>query len=364
VRIALVILCAAVSLIAQAGDKRQQASQLFEQGKRLEALPLLEELVQANPRDSTLLVALAACLVEHAGTLSDQEGGGEERLRARDLLDRAWNLGNHSTLAMNLSQLMKQLPASGGVQFSDNPAVDQAMRAGEASFSRRDFEDARRHYQQALELDPRNYPAALFIGNSFDRQNDVAPAAQWYERAIQLDPNVETAYRYYADMLAKNGDVARARTMLIGAAIAEPYNRIVWRELHAWAALNHTRIAEVLIRVHPAESASIWQPYWETKARWKSAIDYRHSLREEAQALAAVAENLRKLPSIPSDPSAALLLSLHEAGLIEPYVLFSLGDTGIARDYDAFRAANRRKLEQYLDQFVVPGNATLPGRVP
>jgi len=40
--------------------------------------------------------------------------------------------------------------------------------------------------------------------------------------------------------------------------------------------------------------------------------------------------------------------------LIPPYVLFSLGDSGIARDYDHFRENNREKLEQYLDQFVVP----------
>jgi membrane protein required for beta-lactamase induction len=47
-------------------------------------------------------------------------------------------------------------------------------------------------------------------------------------------------------------------------------------------------------------------------------------------------------------------LKLDRAGLIEPYVLFSLGDTGIARDYAAYRAANRQKLEEYMDKFVVP----------
>jgi tetratricopeptide (TPR) repeat protein len=385
VKTAFIGLCVALSLVAQASDdlsnqaRRQKASQLFAQGKRLEALPLLEDLVKSNPRDSVLLVALAACLVEHAATMADQEGGGKERLRARELLDTAWNLGDHSTLAMNLSQLLKQLPETGGVKYSDNPSVDQVMRTGEASFSRRDFEDARKYYAKALELEPGNYSAALFIGNTYDRQNDSAKAAQWYERAIQLDPNVETAYRYYADMLAKTGEMAKARKMLIGAAVAEPYNRIVWRELRAWAALNHAHIAEVLVGVPPAENqsaapsdrAAIWRPYWEARARWQPGSqfkrsvpgekEYRHSLREEAQALTAAAENLEKLKSdakvvswIRSDQSLGLLLQLHEAGLIEPYVLFSLGDAGIAQDYDAFRVTNRRKLEQYLEQFVVP----------
>src|SRR5215469_10543109 len=98
-----------------------------------------------------MLVALAASLVEHAATLSDQENPGEERLRARSLLDRAWKLGDTSALAMNLSQLLKQLPATGAVKFSDNPQVDQVMRDGEAAFSRRQYEEARRDYARALE---------------------------------------------------------------------------------------------------------------------------------------------------------------------------------------------------------------------
>ncbi len=352
---------------------RQRASELFEQGKRLEALPLLEEVVKADPKDSAMLVALAACLVEHATTLPDQEGGGKERLRARELLDRAWELGNHSTLAMNLSQLLKQLPESGAVHFSNNPQVDQAMRAGEAAFSRRDFVEALRNYSRALELDPGNYSAALFIGNSYDRQNEFAKGAEWYERAIQLDPDVETAYRYYADMLAKRGNMARARIMLIHAAVAEPYNRIVWRELHAWAALNHTRITEVFVGV-PADyddTSAIWRAYREVRANWQKEgaftkwfpeeREYRHSLQEEAEALTTVAKNLEKLSSnqnfaerIRSDQSSGLLLRLYQAQLIEAYVLFSLGDPGIARDYDSFRAKNRNRLVEYLDRFVVP----------
>jgi hypothetical protein len=49
-----------------------------------------------------------------------------------------------------------------------------------------------------------------------------------------------------------------------------------------------------------------------------------------------------------------LLLELHDVGLIDPYVLFSLGDDGIARDYKPYRTANRTKLEEYMDKFVMP----------
>jgi hypothetical protein len=168
--------------------------------------------------------------------------------------------------------------------------------------------------------------------------------------------------------------------MLIHAAVAEPYNRIVWRELQAWAAINHTRISEVVVGVPAAheeqrpelpDTSAIWQPYWEVKAQWQEGSEfknrfaeekeYRHSLPEESEALGAAAKNLEKLNSdknfaelIRSDQSLSLLLKLYQAASIEPYVLFSLGDTGIARDYEGFRAKNRGQLEEYMDKFVVP----------
>jgi hypothetical protein len=57
---------------------------------------------------------------------------------------------------------------------------------------------------------------------------------------------------------------------------------------------------------------------------------------------------------VTANPAAGLLLKLNEAGLIDPYVLLSLGDDGIAKDYIAYRAKDRVKLEDYLDRFVVP----------
>src|SRR6267143_3586423 len=97
-----------------------------------------------------------------------------------------------------------------------------------------------------------NHTVGLIINlrcGTADKQNQFAQGAEWYERAIRLDLNVETAYRYYADMLAKQGDMGKARAMLIHAAVAEPYNRTVWRELHAWATLNNTSINKVYIGV-------------------------------------------------------------------------------------------------------------------
>src|SRR5215471_9894337 len=365
-------------------EKRQQAVTLFSQGKRLQALPLLEDLAQKDPQDAELLVALGASLVDHAATLTDQDAAAKERFRARDLVQKAWQLGDTRPLAENLRQLLQDLPANGAVRFSDNPAVERVMDAGEAAFARRDFDEALTIYAKALELEPTNYSATLFTANTYDRKNDFARASQWYERTMVLDPDIETAFRYYADMLAKRGDMAKARSMLIHAAVAEPYNKIVWREIRAWALINNTAFELVYLPIprvakddgsiqasgQPTQLLSAWQAYHAVIANWRKGGKferqfpqeaYRHSLPEESEALTAAAVVLQTLRQdekaaklVTGNTVPGLLLKLHEAGLIDPYVLFSLGDDGIARDYKAYRAVNRAKLEEYMDKFVVP----------
>src|SRR6516225_9129546 len=226
------------------------------------------------------------------------------------------------------------------------------MRAGEAAFSRRDFAEALKDYEKALELEPSNYAAVLFIGNTYHKQNQFAQGAEWYERAIRLDPNVETAYRYYADMLAKEGDMAKARKMLILAAVAEPYNKMVWRELHAWATLNNTHINQIYVGVpaprnlstadqQPPDVSTVWQAYREVRAKWQAGgqfkkrfpdeKEYRHSLPEESEALTATAEALEKMKAdkkipelVATNQPSSLLLKLRQAGMIEPYGRFRL----------------------------------------
>lgn len=372
--------------------KRRQAIELFAQGKRLEALPLLEDLVEKNPKDDELLVALAASLVRHAATLPDQQAAAKERLRARNVVEEALDLGNSSPLAQNLRQLLGALPSDGAIQFSENPSAQQAMLRGEAAFSRRDFAEAIKNYAKALELEPKNYAATLFTGNTYDKQNDYVKAADWYEHAIQLDPNVETAYRYYGEMLVKGREMSKARSMFIHAAVAEPYNRIVWRDLIAWARINRTELnfqyagllsdpkpprkdkalSDVkLFPQRPKDPSDAWQAYHSVRLEWKDGgkfkqyfpeeAVYRHSLREEVDALTAEVHVLERLEgdvetaeTVTENPSLLLLLQLHQADVLEPYVLFRLADADVGKDYPIYRSRNRAKLEEYLDKFVVP----------
>ncbi|HWX55971.1 MAG TPA: tetratricopeptide repeat protein [Verrucomicrobiae bacterium] len=366
--------------------QRRQAMQLLDADKHLEALPMFEDLAKRSPQDREVLVGLAVCLVGESATLTDEDTATKERLRARELLLKAKELGDTSTLMENMLQT---IPVDGVIKYSSTPA-DQAMRAGEAAFSRRDFAEAIKNYSKVLELDPKNYSAVLYIGDTYFAQDNFAKASEWYERAIAVDPNVATAYRYYSDMLIKHGEMEKARTRAIQSVVAEPYNPITWRSLRYWAQANKVQLIRVQIDVPnnvsqkddknitinvdpnaPEETSAVWLSYGLFKAGWRgdkfkkefpNEKQYRHSLAEEAGALAFAAtvwtesdaSKNQKPSSGPKDPSLVTLLKLNHAKMIEPYVLLIAADDGIAQDYAGYRETNRAKLEDFLDQFVVP----------
>jgi len=272
--------------------------------------------------------------------------------------------------------------------------VNTAMKAGEAAFAKKDFDEAIKNYSHALELDPKSYFAALFVGDSYFAAKKFPQAGEWYDRAARIDPNRETAYRYHADMLTKQGDFSAARTLSIEAIIAEPYNAIPWRGLVAWANASHVKLQRVHIetgssatpngeknititinRDQPAEIAAVWLGYSGTRALWHQerfkkqfpqAAQYRHTLAEESDALttaAKVAEETAEKSAnstIAKDANIQLLLRLYHAQMIEPYVLLNGADQEIILDYAGYRAENRAKLVQYLNEFVVPETATTP----
>jgi hypothetical protein len=119
--------------------------------------------------------------------------------------------------------------------------------------------------------------------------------------------------------------------------------------------------------VETKDGSAVWIAYEFSKLVWKrekfhkefpSEKAYRHTLREESSALSLVAETvdsqIKKGELTAPNPQLVTLAKLHTAGLLDAFVLLARADEGIAQDYGAYRAQNREKLRQYLDQYVAP----------
>jgi tetratricopeptide (TPR) repeat protein len=294
--------------------------------------------------------------------------------------------------------ILDALSAPDGTQLplSNIQAAEAAIREGEAAFVRGDLDKALAAYKRALDSDPRLYPAALFAGdvefkkasNSTDpqfRNEHFDAAGIWFAKAIGIDQDQETAYRYWGDALDAQGKGDQARDKFVDAVVAEPYGRRSYVGLTQWGerhkvTLGHPRIdppnststqgdkttLTIDPRTNNTDGSSNWLIYDITRIAWskgeffKNYPDekvYRHSLKEEATALRLVAEaaarDVKSGKVKTLDVSLDNLVKLNEDGMLEPYILFAHPDQGIARDYAAYRKANREKLRSYWLEVVI-----------
>ena len=379
---------AAAQTLSNVAAERERGFQLLQEGKFAEAQKVFEMLVAANPNDGQAQFGLGFSLTATSKNIADETARRQARVRARNALLRAKQLGvQNGLLEAGIASIA---PDGGGtVTFSSREDVDRAMQEGEAAFARADYDKAIEAYQRALTLDPKLYTAAVFIADMYFHKKQVDEAGRWYGRAITIDPDRETAYRYWSDALLKSGRIDEALTRTIEAIVAEPYNRASYAALNQWAqvtkvSIGHPHIVSpnassyaggtTTLSIDPralnsTDGSNEWLLYDLTRQSWRKTeflknypIEkfYRHSLKEETAALRMVAEacakDLQSGKIKVLEPQLDSLVQLNGLGLIEPYVLFAHPDEGIAKDYAEYRKISRDKLKRYwLEVAIVRG---------
>jgi len=386
---------------AQADPERRRALELFEEKNFAEALPLLEKLATRYPDDGQVLARFGLTLFMHTISESDTPARQARRARSRAALVRATEIGFDDGVPKDLiGVIMAEVQPDGSdapatnSKFSSNAEADAAMRAGEAAFLKGDYDAALAAYARALALDPTVYEALLFSGDVMLQKGEFDKAGEWYARAIKLDPDRAQAYRYWGDTFMKQSRLDDARDKYLDAVVASPYDRYTWENgIFRWANAKSVRLGHPKIDVQQSvtpmkdnkmtitidpksmeksdDGRAAWIWYGLKRASWTTndyekfrkeypaEKTYRHSLREEADALRAVAEAVRKqqkegkVKQLSGD--LQLLVQLEEAGLLEAYVLFARPDEGIAHDYAEYRKANRDKLRRYLLDYLASG---------
>src|SRR5215471_13876431 len=369
----------------------KRAVELVKAYKMSEATPILEKLHEAKPDDAAGLELLAHAISVNVALEKDADKRKKELLRARSLAERAKGLGRNSRLIQLLLELISPEGEMAGIAGSGKSTpAEEALNEGEAAFSKGEMERAIEHYERALKLDPKLYEAPLSIGDAYHAMGKNDKAYESYARAVAIDPDRETAYRYWGDVLMREDKLNEAKEKFIEAVIAEPYTRVTWQFLGDWAEHSQIRLGHP--RIEPSGSMSVekgktnitvdmnsidkndgssmWMVYHATRSQWikekfakefPNEKEYRHSLREEVEALGVVAtvisESVKngKMKEKNLDTSIANLLKVHNAGLLEAYVLLAKPDAGIANDYAEYRKNNRDKLRRYMNEYVTAG---------
>jgi tetratricopeptide (TPR) repeat protein len=387
-------LCLAVAAGSAQEDEAARANALYHAGKRIDALPLYENLAKANPKEWLYAERLADCLGAKAMQLSDPTEVKALRTQERDAAKRAVELGDPNYYVQIMAQADPNVP----VKIAPASPGGALLQEAEKAFTAGDFSLAMAKYSAAAEADPNLYEAPLYAGDTAYEQKDLKTAAKWFARAIAVNPNRETAYRYWGDALMKLGsDPAAAKLKFIDAVVAEPYNKLAWQGLQQWAQIEKAVLLapkierpagpvvdpskpnNITINIDPNGTddkkhpgASSWMMYSLIRGGYHGDLfkkdfpdekEYRHTLKEEDSALSIVAVTVKDKKIKPGklDESLRNLVELNDAGMLDCWILINGADEGIAQDYSAYRKEHRQLLHDYLDRFVVHGGLN-PGQ--
>ncbi len=371
-------------------EARLREAQMFKQERRYaEVEAIYAEQTQLQPENAWLVA-------EHANAVADQARAETDPAKARALFKRARELALRAEQLGTTNPLTPMIIAgtrpdgsreseSGGA-FSQHEQADKLIRDGEAAFTAHDFEKAWTLYQQAAELEPTNYMAALWTGDAYFSARKYGQACDWFRKTITIAPTTETAHRYLGDALAKLGRKEEAMNEWITAVICEPYQRVTRQhfteELRAVAEAKEHRIPRFGVGGYSVDSAkheigiskeadNLQALYALACANWRienfasqfpQEREPRRSLREELAGLElliatheATAQNAEaqgdatlKAERESWQPILNGLVALKREGLLEAYALLERVDLELAKDYTAYREAHWAELERYI----------------
>lgn len=366
-----------------------EAKLLKEERRFLEAAAIYEEQARLQPENGNLVALQASMVREQGRAETDPAKAKALNKRARELAERAEKLGTDDPLTpLLLASIQPDGSTEGMVEgaFSKQAAADQLIRDGETAFQAHAFAKARECYQQAAELEPTNYMAALWTGDAYFNARQLEPACEWFRKTVAINPAEETAHRYLGDALAKLGRKDEALNEYIEALLCQPYQRLTRQhfteELRAPAVAKGRTIPRFPLGRFSvdvtrkeigigSQADNIGAIYALACANWR--IDkfsqrflaekaVRRSLPEEVaglELLIATGQAVSEKDPKETDATMATehakwqpiidsLTTLKTEGLLEAYALFERVDEDLAKDYAAYRAEHRDTLERYI----------------
>lgn len=256
-----------------------------------------------------------------------------------------------------------------------NASIKQLMKEGNAAFVSGEYDEAGSKFKEVLEIEPQNYEATLYLGDTYFKIKEWDSAIKWFGRAVEIDPNIEIAYRWWADILMTQGKTKESLTKITEALVAEPYNSKTHNGLKAW--IQYAKEKGVKFRIkNPVINAQMsvkgrrlgidknfgknnkigheaWFGYGMalTFSRSKSAIENEFKAYQSVIDVAKEQGYTKNTQNL--DPSLATLLDIDEKGLLKPYIFFNTKKRAVAEQYATYRNKNRDVLHRYWIEEVI-----------
>ena len=148
-------LCLAMAGVAWAGqaaqDEAAKANELYQAGKRVDALPLYENLAKNHPDEMLYQERLADCLSAAETQVDDPAQKKVLMTQERDAAKRAVALGDKTNFIQDIANMNPDAPAT----LAQGSPAQALMAEGEKAFTAGDYPTAFAKYVAAADADPR-----------------------------------------------------------------------------------------------------------------------------------------------------------------------------------------------------------------
>ena len=351
------------------------------------AIDVLKVLLKEKPDDDAVLFSLG---MEAAVIARKFEVGSKRKKamkQAREYLVRAQKAGSTQPLIATALSEINPDGSENITKLSNDPKLEPLLQKAEEAFGKGDFVHAKEAYQAALAIDPTNYVATVYLGDAYFSSKEFPEALRWFQKAIELNPDFEKAHRYSGDTLLRLNRKDDALDQYLLAVVAEPYSQYPWTALQhgcrafllkPWQGAIKLPVVQVKAGTKGPEIAlsdksttwdvaySLARAKWQTENRttlFPAGQAYRLSLGEEVYSLKTLITIYHEMKEAPEQsnnshqaltdigPSLDELAEIEQAGFLSEHILFFRANAELARDYAAYREKNREKLLTYLRKY-------------
>jgi Flp pilus assembly protein TadD len=206
----------------------------FNEGRPLEALPILSRAEQLAPTNLEVRVKLGSLDLAF-GRLNEAKAEADYVLERRPQDDQAVLLLADAAATNEIPAVRQRLQT---LQHQHGDSAPLQVALGTLALRERDYPAAEAAFQRATTLDPHFGSAYTALGNLYVARKDLKQAESAFERAAELSPPWSGAGVRYAQFKILTGEAAQGKLLLEEITQKNP------DYLPAWTALAQLAAAE------------------------------------------------------------------------------------------------------------------------
>lgn len=365
----------------QDNSKVKDAIATFNDGEMTKGITAMRRIIEKDPADDNWDVLiemlsyrylyaneneLTDVILESLGGKKKNSGNPPSSICLNEFVNECRNAGL-TTQNARASQYLRNYFVDYYPDTSINKSAKIEFDTAETFFIKKDFENAIRHYRQAIYLEPNYYKANIYLGDSYWHSKKMDSAIYYFSIGISMYPDLLEPRKYLVDALIydKRYSSAVSETMdailiypdaimyvKLGDALKEVGKKFdkhwIKRECHVNSMKNTTEKTK----------DKTWLMYQQAKNEIKDLCDKDGIIikpndltQTQYMEVYSFEKMIKSLKEIPEELKFAK--KMMDEGFLDCYVFISVFHFDLYRQFKHFSLHNKEKIKNYFEKYLI-----------